>query len=129
MSLRGIEVAKPSATILVIDDQECVRILLKLVLEAAGLHVNEAANGRHGLELFPESPADLVITDIAMPEINGLDVMLELTKAFLDVKVIAMTGASSEELRKAKWLGARQIFQKPFNEQALLRAVQYELRH
>ncbi len=118
-----------SATILVIDDQECVRLLLKLVLEGAGFHVAEATNGRHGLELFRERHADLVITDIAMPEMNGLDFMLELTKAFLDVKVIAMTGASSEELQKAKLLGARQVFQKPFNTQAFLRAVQYELRH
>lgn len=94
-----------SATILVIDDQECVRLLLKLVLEGAGFHVAEATNGRHGLELFRERHADLVITDIAMP------------------------GASSEELQKAKLLGARQVFQKPFNTQAFLRAVQYELRH
>jgi len=118
-----------SATILVIDDQACVRTLLKLVLEGAGFHVSEAINGRHGLELFRERPADLVITDIAMPEMNGLEFMLELTKAFLDVKVIAMTGAFSEELQNAKLLGARQVFQKPFNTQALLRAVQYELRH
>lgn len=117
------------ATILVIDDQECVRLLLKLVLEHAGLHVNEATNGRHGLELFREYPADLVIADIAMPEMNGLDFMLELTKAFLDVKVIAMTGASSEALQKAKLLGARQIFQKPFNTQALLRAVQCSMNY
>ncbi|MDH5667343.1 MAG: response regulator [Nitrospira sp.] len=118
-----------SATILVIDDQECVRMLLRLILEDAGYQVTEAMNGRHGLELFRECPADLVITDIAMPEMNGLDLILELTKAFLDIKVIAMTGASSEELQKAKLLGARQIFQKPFNTQALLSAVQYELRH
>ena len=60
---------------------------------------------------------------------NGLDLILELTKAFLDIKVIAMTGASSEELQKAKLLGARQTFQKPLDLQALLRAVEYELRH
>jgi len=118
-----------SATILVIDDQECVRMLLRLILEDAGFHVTEATNGRHGLELFRECPADLVVTDIAMPEMNGLDFMLELTKAFLDVKVIAMTGACSEELQKAKLLGARQVFRKPFHAETLLSAVQYELRH
>jgi len=117
------------ATILVIDDQECVRRLLKLVLEGAGFHVSEASNGRNGLALFHDRPADLVITDIAMPEMDGWDFMLEMTKTFLDIKVIAMTGASSEELQKAKLLGARQVFQKPFNTQAVLRAVQYELRH
>jgi len=88
-------------------------MLLKLLLEGAGFHVNEATNGRHGLELFLKHSADLVIADIAMPEMNGLDFMLELTNAFLDVKVIAMTGASSEESQKATLLGARQVFQKP----------------
>lgn len=118
-----------SASILVIDDQECVRMLLKLVLEGAGFQVAEATNGRHGLELFQECPADLVIADIAMTEMNGLDFMLKLTKAFLDVKVIVMTGACSEELQKAKLLGARQVFRKPFHAETLLSAVQNELRH
>jgi two-component system response regulator (stage 0 sporulation protein F) len=118
-----------SPSILVIDDQECVRMLLKLVLEGAGFQVSEATNGRQGLELFRERPSELVITDIAMPEMDGLDFILELTKAFLDIKVIALTGFSSEESQKAKLLGARQIIQKPFDTQALLRAVQYELRH
>lgn len=115
-----------ASTILVIDDHECMRMLLKLLLKGAGFHVNEAINGRHGLELFRKCPADLVIADIAMPEMTGLDFVVKLTKAFLDVKVIAMTGASSEELQKAKLLGARQAFQKPFNRQAVFRAVQYE---
>jgi DNA-binding NtrC family response regulator len=117
------------ATILVIDDQEPVRRLLQQALEDAGYQVFEAANGRQGLELFLARPTDLVITDIAMPEMNGLDLILALTKAFLDIKVIAMTGACSEELQKAKLLGARQTFQKPLDLQALLRAVEYELRH
>ncbi len=116
-------------TILVIDDQEPVRRLLQQALEDAGYQVFEAANGRQGLEIFRARPTDLVITDIAMPEMNGLDLILELTKAFLDIKVIAMTGASSEELQKAKLLGARQTFQKPLDLPTLLRAVEYELRH
>ncbi len=60
---------------------------------------------------------------------NGLEVILELTRAFLDVKVIAMSGHSEDELHKAKLIGARQIFPKPLDLQALLHAVQYELQH
>ena len=118
-----------SATILIIDDQEPVRMLLKRVLEDAGYQVVEAANGRQGLECFRANPADLVITDLAMPEMDGLELILELTRAFLDVKVIAMSGVASEELQAAKLLGARHTFPKPFDLPMLLRAVQYELKH
>ncbi len=118
-----------SATILIIDDQEAVRMLLKRVLEDAGYRVVEAANGRQGLDLFRATPADLVITDIAMPEMNGLELILELTRAFLDVRVIAISGVDSEELQAAKLLGARHTFPKPFDLPVLLRAVQYELKH
>ncbi len=117
------------ATILIIEDQAPVRTLLRRVLEGAGYQVCEAANGRQGLEQFHAQPADLVITDLEMPEMSGLEVILELTRAFLDVKVIAMSGVSPEELQKAKLLGARHTFPKPLDLQALLRAVQYELRH
>jgi hypothetical protein len=54
---------------------------------------------------------------------------LELTRAFLGVKVIAMSGRSAEELQKAKLIGARQTFPKPLDLSALLGAVQYELQH
>lgn len=118
-----------SATILVIDDQQSVRMILKRALEDAGYQVAEAANGRQGLDLFQATPADLVITDIAMPEMNGLELILELTRAFLDVTVIATSGAASDELQAAKLLGARHTFSKPFDLQVLLRAVQYELKH
>lgn len=117
------------ATILIIEDQAPVRNLLRRVLEGAGYQVDEAVNGREGLTRFRTQPADLVITDLAMPEVTGLEVMLELTRAFLDVKVIAMSGNSPDELQAAKLLGARHAFSKPFDLQAMLRAVQYELRH
>lgn len=119
------------ATILVIDDQESIRTLLRLSLEGVGHEVLEASNGRLGLELFRERAADLVITDIAMPEMNGLELMLELTRNFLNVKVIAISGGSEGENgpNKAKLLGARQTFQKPFDMKTLLSAVQYDLLH
>jgi two-component system response regulator (stage 0 sporulation protein F) len=61
------------ATILVIDDQEPIRTLLRRALEWAGHKVLEASNGRLGLALYRASAADLIITDIVMPEMDGLD--------------------------------------------------------
>jgi len=97
------------AAILVIDDEEIIRVLLRSALEAAGYEVTEAANGREGLDLYRKRPTDLVITDILMPELNGLDMLMELTREFLDAKVIAISGAGGERnvLDVAKLLGAR----------------------
>jgi DNA-binding NtrC family response regulator len=119
----------PMATILVIDDQEPVRALLRIALEGAGHEVLEASNGRLGLALYREKSADLIITDILMPEMNGLELMLELTRNFLNVKVIAISGGLESEgpLSVAKLLGARQTFQKPLDMEKLLSAVRYDL--
>ena len=119
------------ATILIIDDEEPIRALLRTALEAAGHEVTGAANGRIGLALYRHRPADLVITDIVMPELNGLDMLLELTREFLHAKVIAISGAGDEKnvLDVAKLLGARQTFQKPLSMSKLLDAVRYELDH
>ena len=119
------------ATILIIDDEESVRALLRSVLEAAGYEVTEAANGRQGLERYRLRPTDLVIVDMLMPVMSGLDMLLDLTREFLHAKVIAISGVGGEtnELDVAKLLGARQTFQKPFSVPQLLRAVRYELEH
>ena len=119
------------ATILIIDDEALIRALLRTTLEAAGYEVTEAPNGRMGLELYRHRPTDLVITDIVMPELNGLDMLLELTREFIHAKVIAISGAGGEEnvLDVANLLGARQTFQKPLSMSKLLDAVRYELDH
>ena len=103
------------ATILIIDDQESIRALLRTTLEGAGHEVTEAPNGRIGLELYRFRPTDLVITDILMPEMNGLDMLLELTREFLHAKVIAISGAGGEQnvLDVAKLLGARRPSRSP----------------
>ena len=119
------------ATILIIDDEESVRALLRFALEAAGYEVTETANGRQGLERYRQGPTDLVIVDILMPVMNGLDMLLDLTREFLQAKVIAISCAGGEQnvLDVAKLLRARQAFQKPFSVPQLLRAVRYELEH
>lgn len=117
------------ATILVIEDDLPVRTLLAHVLQDAGYQVCEAANGREGLDQFRAQRVDLVLTDLEMPEMNGLDLLLELTRTFLDVKAIAMSGRSPEDLQKARLVGARQTFSKPLDLAALLHGIQYELQH
>lgn len=119
------------ATILIIEDEEPTRVLLRTVLEAAGHEVREASNGRIGLALYRDRPPDLVITDIRMPEMSGLDMILELTREFLNAKVIAISGEQGEEhvLGVAKLLGARQTLHKPFSMEQLLNAVRYEITH
>jgi two-component system response regulator (stage 0 sporulation protein F) len=119
------------ATILIIDDEEPIRALLRFALEAAGYQVTEAANGRQGLDLYRQRQTDLIIADMLMPELNGLDLLLDLTREFLHAKVIAISGAGGEQnvLDVAKLFGARQTFQKPFSVPHLLDAVRYELDH
>ena len=119
------------ATILIIEDEEPTRVLLRTALEAAGHEVREASNGRIGLALYRDRPPDLVITDIRMPEMSGLDMILELTREFLNAKVIAISGEQGEEhvLGVAKLLGARQTLHKPFSMEQLLNAVRYEITH
>ena len=119
------------ASILIIDDEDPIRKLLRAVLETEGYDVTEAPNGRIGLAQYRQKPTDLVITDILMPEMNGLDMLLALTREFLHAKVIAISGAGEEPkvLNVATLLGARQTFKKPFDVPLLLGAVRYELAH
>lgn len=119
------------AIILVIDDQKPIRLLLRAALEGDRHEVLEASNGRIGLALYRERAPDLIITDILMPEMNGLELIVELTRSFPNVKVIAMSGGLEREggTNEAKLLGARQTFQKPIDIRALLAAVRYELAH
>ena len=119
------------ATILVMDDEAPIRTLIRTALESVGHEVMEAANGHDGLALYRQRPADLVIVDIHMPEIDGLDTIIELTQQLLDVKVIAVSGAAEDQslLDTARLLGARQTLHKPFGLQELLNAVRYELEH
>lgn len=119
------------ARILVIDDEKPICTLLRIALESEGHEVMEAQDGRTGLELYRQKPVDLIITDVLMPEMNGLDTIIELIQEVLNVKVIAMSGGTDQGnfLDTAKLLGARQTLQKPFSMEKLLTVVRYELTH
>ena len=119
------------ANILLVDDERSIRSLLRAVLEKDRHHIYEAPNGHLGLQVYGDSPVDLIITDLTMPEMDGLDMISELTRRFSNVKVIAMTGGldSGTRLAAARLLGARLTLQKPFDLDAFLSAVRSELEH
>ena len=102
--------------------------MLRLTLIHFGHTVMEARNGKEGLELFRRANADLVITDIVMPEKEGLEVLIELRERQVPpVKVIAISGGgrqkATEYLRLAKLMGAARVLAKPFSNEALLAAI------
>ncbi|GBD33043.1 Chemotaxis protein CheY [bacterium HR33] len=115
------------ARILVIDDDPDVRRALRKILEAEGHQVLEAENGKEGIRLFRESPCDAVITDLYMPEKEGLETIRELRKSYPDSKILAITGAvpgSRFDLRQqATMLGAKRALSKPFSREEVLEAL------
>lgn len=114
--------------VLVIDDDRLGRTVLKSILEKAGHEVVEAVNGKEGAELFQSNPTDLIITDIFMPEQDGIATILKLTREFPDVKIIAVSGGgnilqSGDYLQHAKDFGAFKTFKKPVDPDELIQAV------
>ena len=117
-------------SILIIDDDAQLRGVLRLVLEKAGYRVMEAANRREGLRRFRQTPAALVITDLLMPDQDGLDVTVALHCEAPHVKIIVLGGGSQalDYLAAAKFLGAHRTMKKPATAAEVLEAVQQELQ-
>ena len=78
--------------VLVADDEDMVRMVVKQTLAKAGIDVIEASNGREALEMQANDPADVVITDIIMPEQEGIETIVQLRKDYPDLPIIAMSG-------------------------------------
>ena len=116
-------------SILIIDDDEQTRVLLRRVLEEAGYLVSEAPNGQEGLRQFRQTPTALVITDLLMPDMDGLEVTMALHRESPTLKIIAITGGSGKRdfLEVAKHLGAHRTMKKPISIVELLQTVQQEL--
>ncbi|MCC6157569.1 MAG: response regulator [Deltaproteobacteria bacterium] len=115
------------AKIVVIDDEESIRTLLARILAHANHQVRTAANGKAGFRLLKDESADLVITDILMPEMDGLEVLMELRQLYPDLRFIAISGGGDHRvlthLITAKRLGAVRTLSKPFEIDDLLHAV------
>jgi len=114
------------ARILVIDDDPDIATTLGIALQMAGHDVVLAADGRQGMEKQRARPADLVITDLFMPEQEGLETIRELRKDFPEVPIIAMSGADvgNTMLTIASKMGAAKILRKPFDVAELMNAIE-----
>ncbi len=117
-----------NARILIIDDEEQIREMLAQMLTREGYKVVHADNGKEGMKACREQEVDLIITDIIMPEKDGIEMILELRHDFPHLKVIAISGGGrlgpDGYLEMAQKLGAHRTFFKPFNRKEILDAVQ-----
>lgn len=116
------------ARLLVIDDDDPTREAWKALLEQAGHEVQVAENGKEGLRFFKEQGADLIITDIVMPEMDGLEIIMKLWRDHPSAKVIAVSGGTdrldaSMCLTNARVLGALRTLEKPVRGTELISAV------
>ncbi|WP_173048131.1 response regulator [Nitrospira sp. KM1] len=123
--------SRPS--ILIVDDEDQVRRLIRSTFEEAGYRVTEASNGKDALTQYRMAPTDLVITDILMPDQDGLECITTLRRESPHVKIIAITGGSDMIgvlgfLDVAKMLGAHRTLQKPFEMKSLLAAAESALQ-
>ena len=114
--------------VLVIDDEELARFTVREILEGAGYEVAEAKNGNQGLAFQKAQPNDLVITDIIMPDKEGVETIIELKRDFPTLPIIAISGGGRTRnldfLKLAEQYGAQKVLAKPFSEEELLESVQ-----
>lgn len=116
------------ANILVVDDEENVRFVIRETLEQDAHSVVEAGSGREALEVLEQGPTELVITDLVMPDKNGIDLILELKNRYPDLQILAISGGGGlnskfDYIPIAELIGAKSVMRKPFNLVELRDAV------
>ena len=116
------------AWILVIEDEKPNRLVVGELLKAQGHTVKDAVDGGEGIRLHQDYGFDLIITDIVMAFKAGLETIEELHAAYLDLKILAMSGHKGGLLEAALEAGAMAILEKPFTPEELLRSVEDCLR-
>ena len=120
-------------SILLVEDDDELRTLLKLLLTSSGYEVREAPNGTRACAMYQRHRFDLVITDLVMPDIDGLEVIMELLRRDKSAKIIAISGGGQdrgkEYLRIAQKLGAQLTLSKPFSNEQFLEAVSLVLEN
>lgn len=113
--------------ILIIDDDDGLRRMLVQMLERSGYEVADAGNGRAGLERLRRGGIDLVVTDLIMPEQEGLETIMSIRQEFPGMKVVAMSGGARmsgfDFLPAARGLGAVAALKKPFGRDEFLDTV------
>lgn len=112
------------AKILVVDDEETDRVFEKTVLEDAGHELIFAHDGEAALKICMEVDVEVVVTDLAMPDFNGLRLIKELRAEGLDTPIIAVSGWASDQLDLAEDYGASVALVKPLDASELAQAVE-----
>jgi CheY-like chemotaxis protein len=114
--------------LLVVDDNEDMRQSMKRLLEHFGYEVSVARDGRHALEMQQQAHADVLISDIFMPDTDGLETIKQFREAFPAIRIIAMSGGGAsleaDYLSTASVVGADAILRKPFSKESLLQALE-----
>jgi two-component system, OmpR family, response regulator len=115
--------------ILLIDDEPLVLRSLELVVSRGGYKVSQAQDGRAGLAVLEREAVDLIITDVFMPEMDGLEVIMACRLRYPAVKVFVLSGGGRAKgivdgLAVAAEMGADRVFSKPVSASALLEAVE-----
>ena len=101
--------------ILVVDDEESIREFFQIMLKREGYEVLTASNGREGFEVFKKNPVDVIISDIQMPEMSGMDLLQKVKEADPEMVMIMVTAfGSTDTAVEAMKLGAYDYLQKPF---------------
>ncbi len=113
--------------ILIVDDDEGVRLTVKYMLAATGYEIASASDGEQALRLVEEFVPDLVITDLIMPKMDGLEMIAQLKRRRPEIVIVAMSGGArldnANVLEAAQSAGADQIIAKPFSGDDLSRVV------
>jgi DNA-binding NtrC family response regulator len=119
--------AGAGGSILIIDDDAGVSRTLSLILTRAGYQVSTVTSGRKGLELLTNDGFDLVLTDIIMPELDGIEAIRRIRSDHPDLRIIAMSGGGqidkADFLHMAEVLGADRVIEKPVRSERLLELV------
>jgi len=113
--------------ILLVDDEESIRTMVRAVLSNENYVFAEANNGTEALEILESTEFDLIITDVIMPDCDGIELVMSVRKKLPDIKVIVMSGGgrvrADHYLNLAEKLGAACVFEKPFNTAELRETV------
>lgn len=125
---RALQLNDPAMRVLIVDDSAGLREIMRIGLQAQGYEVVQASDGREALKVQRERPADVIVTDLFMPEMDGIETLEVVKQEFPDTPVVAMSGVptrtGTDFLEVAHELGAALVLRKPFSIPELVAAVE-----
>jgi len=112
------------ARILIVEDESMERLILRIILAGAGHELYFAENGEQALEIYVKESIHVVITDLLMPHVGGVELISVLKRLFPDAVVIAISGKGREELSRAQFAGAAATLAKPVEPVEILEVIE-----